>query len=117
MFSCEICEIFKNIYFEGHLQRTASRFPDIFKKYRERPAAYNELRRQQPSVQSYRIKLAFKFRNPQIRCFFSKFQSLHQHFTAYKDQISIFSILLLTSFLLRCYFCKTALYLLSLKIP
>ena len=24
MFSCEICEIFKNIYFEEHLRKTAS---------------------------------------------------------------------------------------------
>ena len=26
MFSCEICEVFKNTYFEGHLQMTASEF-------------------------------------------------------------------------------------------
>ena len=36
MFSCEICEIFKNFYFEEHLQTTAfvPRYESYHRKYR-----------------------------------------------------------------------------------
>ena len=43
MFSCEFCETSKNTDSTEHLRTTASGFCDIFRGYRMRPVAWNEL--------------------------------------------------------------------------